>query len=433
MIRSSARCLLPALLLAAAAAPAFRPAAAHAAGPGQAAAYLLRADRLFDGRETRAGGIEVLVRDGKIEALGARVDAPPGTARIDLAGATLTPGLIDAHTHLTYSWDDTTHAPDFVRAYIGFPAVVAFEAARNARRTLEAGFTTVRDLGCSDYLDVALSQAIARGLTEGPRIVTSGPVYPSGGGGRTDIRWPPDGTVGSAPEMAEMVRRHLGQGCDWVKIFGTSGTWDDTTGAPYFTSDELHAAVEAAHPRGHWVAAHAMGLEGARRAVAAGVRSIEHGSRLDAALAGEMARKHVYLVPTLYHLEWYANHGKALGYSEGYGDRLEALEREQFASLALARRAGVAIGCGSDAVYSMHGENGMELVWLVKAGFTPTEALRAATLVNAELLGLEKVIGRIAPGYAADLAAFDGDPAMDITAVMRPVFVMRGGAVVRRP
>lgn len=399
----------------------------------QGQTYVISADRLFDGRDVRFGGVEVLVRDGKIDAVGARVDAPAGAERIHLAGATLTPGLIDAHTHLTYSWDDTTRAPDFVTAYLGFPAIVAFQAARNARRTLEAGFTTVRDLGCYDYLDVALSQAIARSLTEGPRVVTSGPIYPPGGGGRTDIHWPPDGTAANAMEMAKKAREHIGQGCDWIKIYETSGTWDDTTGAPYYTTEELRAAVEASHPRGHGVAAHVMGLEGARRAVAAGVRSLEHGSRIDEPLAREMARKHVYLVPTLYHLEWYKNHGKALEYSEGYGDRLDALQRDQFASLARARRAGVAVGCGSDAVYSMHGENGMELVWMVKAGFTPLEALRAASTVNAELLGLEKEIGRIAPGYAADLAAFDGDPTTDITAVMRPVLVMRGGTIVRRP
>jgi imidazolonepropionase-like amidohydrolase len=425
-VRSTQPVLLAALLAFAAPAASFSPAPSHAA------AYVILADRLFDGRDVRPGPVEVLVRDGKIEAIGARVDAPDGAERIDLSGATLAPGLIDAHTHLTYSWDDTTRAPDFVTPYLGFPAVVAFQAARNARLTLEAGFTTVRDLGCNDYLDVALSQAIARGLTEGPRVVTGGPIYPPGGGGRTDIRWPPDGTAANAMEMAKKAREHIGQGCDWVKIYETSGTWDDTTGAPYYTTEELRAAVDAAAPR-HWVAAHVMGLEGARRAVAAGVRSIEHGSRIDESLAREIAKKHVYLVPTLYHLEWYKNHGKALEYSEGYADRLDALAKEQFQSLARASRAGVKVGCGSDAVYTMHGENGMELVWMVKAGFTPVEALRAATVVNAELLGLEKEIGRIAPGYAADLAAFTGDPTSDITAVMRPVLVMRGGTIVRRP
>lgn len=420
--------LVPALVLATLASA---PAPGGAQAPSRA--YLITADRLFDGREVRPGPIEVLIRDGKIVAVGTRVEAPPEAERIGLPGATLTPGLIDAHTHLTYSWDDTTHAPDFTAAYLGFPAVVAFQAARNARLTLEAGFTTVRDLGCNDYLDVALSEAIARGLTEGPRVITSGPLYPPGGGGRTDIHWPPDGAAANAMEMAKKAREHIGQGCDWLKIYETSGTWDDTTGAPYYTTEELRAVVDAVAPRGHWVAAHVMGLEGARRAVAAGVRSIEHGSRIDDALAREMARRHVYLVPTLYHLEWYKNHGVALEYSKGYGDRLDALQREQFASLARARRAGVAVGSGSDAVYTMHGENGMELVWMVKAGFSPVEALRAATAVNAELLGLDGTLGRIAPGYAADLAAFEGDPAADITAVMRPVFVMREGKIARRP
>ena len=225
----------------------------------------------------------------------------------------------------------------------------------------------------------------------------------------------------------------MSDGCDWSQMYVTSGTFDDTTGVPYYTTEEIRTAVDVAHPRGHWVAAHVMGLEGARRAVAAGVRSIEHGSRLDDATVREMARKHIFLVPTLYHLDWYARHGAALGYVEGYTDRLGALQRQQFASLARARRAGVAVACGSDAFYSMHGENGMELVWLVKAGFTPLEALRAATRVNAELLGMEQDIGRIAPGYTADLAAFEGDLSSRIDAVMKPVFVMKGGRVIRRP
>lgn len=398
----------------------------------EAASTLIHCDRLFDGVSVQPGPAEVLVRDGRIVAVGAKVDAPADAQRIALGGATLTPGLIDAHTHITYSWNDTTKAPDFTSAYLGSPILVAFDAARDARRTLEAGFTTIRDMGSSDEIDVALSRVIARGLVEGPRIITSGPLYmPSGG--RTDIQWPRDGSAGSVQQIAEKSRIYLSDGCDWIKMYVTSGTWDDTTGVPFYTTEEIRTAVDIANPRGHWVAAHVMGFEGARRAVAAGVRSIEHGSRLDEATVREMARKHIYLVPTLYHLEWYARHGATLGYVEGYTDRLGALQKEQFASLARARRAGVTVACGSDAVYSMHGENGMELVWLVKAGFTPIEALRAATKVNAELLGLEKEIGRIAPGYAADLAAFEGNPTSDIDAVLKPVFVMKGGRVIRRP
>src|SRR5262249_14623254 len=156
------------------------------------------------------------------------------------------------------------------------------------------------------------------------------------------------------------------------------------------------------------------------------VRSLEHGSRLDQALVQEMARRHTWLVPTLYHLDWYSRHGKALGYAPGYEDRLKALMEIQFASLRRARAAGVAIGCGSDAVYSMHGENAQELIWLVKAGLKPIDALRSATSVNAALLGLDREIGRVAQGYAADLVAVPGDPTADITAVSRVAFVMKG-------
>jgi imidazolonepropionase-like amidohydrolase len=394
---------------------------------------LLECDRLFDGISlSGAGPTRVLVENGRVTAVGPSVSAPSGSERIDLTGMTLLPGFIDAHTHLSYLWSDTTRAPNFLGDYLGSPTVVAFEAARNAERTLQAGFTTVREMGASDAIDVALSQAVARGLVTGPRIVTAGPIYPPFGG-RPDVKWPPDGTAATAEEITRKTREYLGNGCDWIKIYVTGGTFDDTSGTPFYTGAEIRAAVEAAHPRDRWVAAHAMGLEGARRAVEAGVRSLEHGSRLDRATARAMARRGVYLVPTLYHLQWYSDHGSALGYSSGYAERLAALQKEQFASVRHAREAGVAVACGSDAVYSMHGENAWEIVWLARAGLTPAEALRSATSVNAALLGMEREIGRVAPGYAADLVAVPGDPTKEIDAVLRPAFVMKGGKIVRRP
>jgi len=405
-------------------------AAAEAAAPS---AIVIECDRLFDGRSIRPEGrTRVLVENGKITAVGPSIAMPSGAERIDLTGMTLLPGFIDAHTHLSYLWSDTTRAPTFLLDYLGSPIVTAFGAARNAEKTLRAGFTTVREMGSTDGIDVALAQAIASGYAEGPRIVTAGPIYPPGGG-RTDMTWPPDGTAATAEEITKKTREYIGQGCDWIKIYGTTGTFDDTSGTALYTTEEIRAAVEAAGPRGRWVAVHAMGLEGARRAVAAGVRSLEHGSRLDRATAREMARRGVYLDPTLYHMQWYSDHGVALQYSSGYAERLAALQKEQFASVRLAKQAGVAIACGSDAVYTMHGENAREIVWLTKAGLTPTEALRAATTVNASLLGLEQEIGRIAPGYAADFVAVPGDPTKEIEAVLHPAFVMKGGRIVTRP
>ncbi len=427
----------PAIHLAAVAALCLSLAPALHRDHAVAGSILLTADRLFDGRVLREGPVQVLVRDGKIETMalpGAhgtpRIDAP-GAERIDLPGHTLLPGFIDAHTHLTYLWSDTTHAPNYLGDYLGSPIVVAFEAARNAEKTLRAGFTTVRQLGASDDVDLALAQAIDRGLTPGPRIVAAGAIYPPFPG-RADIRWPPDGTAATRQEIVAKAREYLGRGYAWVKIYETSGTWDDTTGVPYYTRDELAGAVEAAALRG-WVAAHCMGLEGARRAVAAGVRSIEHGSRLDRAVVRDMARRGIFLVPTLYHLQWYADHGAALEYGPGYGDRLAALQKEQFDSVGRARAAGVKIACGSDAVYAMHGENAQEIIWLTKAGLTPVEALRSATAVNAELLDLEGEIGCLAPHAAADIIAVPGDPTRDINLVSRVAFVMKGGHVVRRP
>lgn len=394
---------------------------------------LIECERLFDGVSDRVRGrTQVLIRDGWIVEMGATLEAPADAEHILLDGMTLSPGLIDAHTHITYSWNDTTRAPDDLKEFFSGPVLTVFAAAQNAKHTLEAGFTTIRDLGSIDGNDVQLSQAIQRGYTVGPRIITSGQIHLPWVG-RADTRFPRGGQSATREEIVERTRDYLSNDCDWIKIFATSGTYADTTGVPYYTTDEIRAAVEVAHPRGHWVAAHVMGLEGARRAVEAGVRSLEHGSRLDEALVKRMASEHVYLVPTLYHLEWYTRHGKALEYSEGYAERLSALQRTQFASLALARKAGVPIGCGSDAIYTMHGENAQELVWLVKAGMSPIEALRAATSVNAELLGLEKEIGRIATGFAADLVAFPGDPSQDISVVANPSFVMKGGRVIKRP
>ncbi|HEX7078501.1 MAG TPA: amidohydrolase family protein [Candidatus Eisenbacteria bacterium] len=408
--------------------PAAPPARADGAG-----AVLIECDRLYDGLSARATGpTRVLVQDGRIAKIGPTVEAPPGAERVALGGMTLLPGLIDAHTHLSYLWADTTRAPNFLNDYLGSPIAVAFAAAKNAEKTLRAGFTTVRDCGAMDGIDLALSRAIAAGLAEGPRIVTSGPLYPPSGG-RPDVTWPPGGTVSSAEEITRKTRDYLGQGCDWIKIYETGGTYDDTSGTPFYTTEEIRAAVTAAAASGHWVAAHVMGLEGAKRAVLAGVRSIEHGSRLDRPTAQSMARQGIYLDPTLYHLQWYADHGAALGYAPGYADRLAALQREQFASLRIARDAGVKIASGSDAVYTMHGENGRELVWLVKAGLSPVEALRAATSTNAALLGLDHEIGRVAEGYAADLIAVPGDPTKDIDAVRKPAFVMKGGRVIVRP
>ena len=428
MLRECAR---PALMVFHVAALFIAPHAARA--QERPSTVLLECERLYDGTSERAAGpTRLLVRDGRIAQVGPNVEAPAGAERIVLSGMTVTPGLIDAHTHLSFIWKDTTTAPSFASFYLQSPIVRAFETAQNAEKTLLAGITTVREMGTDDGIDVALSEAVARRLVRGPRIVSSGPLYPPSGG-RPDIRWPPDGTVANREEIVRKTREYIGGGCDWIKMFATGGTFDDTTATPWFTADEIRTAVETAGARGHWVAAHAMGQVGARNAVAAGVRSIEHGSRLDKEIVRDMARKGIYLVPTLYHLEWYALHGEVMRYAPGYKERLAALQKEQFASLALARKSGVQVACGSDAVFSMHGENAQELVWLVRAGMTPVEALRAATSVNAALLGLDKEIGRIAPGYAADLAAFPGDPTRDIQAVTRAAFVMKDGSVVKRP
>ena len=392
---------------------------------------LITAARLFDGTsgEVITPGA-VLVAGERIVATGADARDAVADVHTALGDVTILPGLIDAHTHLSYLWQDTTSAPDFLSDYLGSPILVAFAAARNAERTLHVGFTTVREMGSTDGIDLALAAGVEHGLIDGPRILTAGPLYPPGGG-RGDMTWPPDGTVRSREEIVARTREYIGQGCDWIKIYATSGTYDDTTGVPFFTEDEMAAAVEVAHAQHRWVAAHVMGLDGARRAVRAGVRSLEHGSRLDVDVVAEMARRGTFLIPTLFHLEWYTRHGHELAYATGFEERLAALQSIQFASVRLARDAGVRIVAGSDAVYSMHGENAGEIVWLVNAGLTPVEALRAATSTAAALLGLEERIGRIAPGFDADIIAVRGDPTQHIADVQRVAFVMTRGRIAR--
>jgi len=396
---------------------------------------VLRAARLFDG----TGGevlspATVIVEGERIAAVGRSLPVPEGARVIELGDATLTPGLIDLHTHLTdrfgVHWEEallTTTPPE-----------AALWGARNARDTLMAGFTTCRDMGPTwPYVDVELRDAIEAGAVPGPRLLVAGN-YVSSTGGAGDARQfsiyvdvPIVRNLADGPdEIVKAVRTHLKQGADFVKILATGAVLSKgiPPGSQQYSDEEIRAAVVEADRWGRQVAAHAHGAEGIKAAIRAGVRTVDHGSYLDDEAVEMLRGSGTYYVPTLYTSEIIetSEHVPA-----SQKERERQVREVQDAGFRRALAAGIPIGMGSDAAVIPHGENARELGARVRLGESPAAALASATRVNAEILGLESSIGTIEPGKLADLAAFAGDPLSDITALERPVLVMKGGVVYR--
>jgi imidazolonepropionase-like amidohydrolase len=310
--------------------------------------------------------------------------------------------------------------------------VTVFLAQENARRTLETGVTTVRDLGSWEYTDLAMRALIERGAMVGPRMFVSG--Y---GLSITRARSQPGGApprpgqADGPAEVARVARQQLAAGADWIKMYGSTGSDQDVTGFQTFGLDEMRAAVEVAHRAGKRIAIHSYGPDGARDAVRAGANSVEHATDMDDATLAEMARRGTVYVPTVDHNRYYVAHRAEYGYDQAVVDRLEGYTARNLATLRRAVRARVPIAMGSDAVFTGFGENTRELEWFVKAGMTPAEALASATTTGAKLLGMERRLGAVAPGYFADIVAVEGDPLADVGAVVRGVrWVMKGGRVV---
>ena len=341
-----------------------------------------------------------------------------GTAT-DLSRYTAIPGLIDVHTHLTYVLDNRVSQP-------GRASAVVYLARENARKTLETGVTTVRDLGASEYADIAMRDLINNGQMAGPRMFVAG--Y---GLSITRGRAASPGTADGPSEVQRVVRQQIGAGADWVKMYGSTGSAREVTGLQTFPYEEMKAAADAAHALGKRIAIHSYGPEGARDAVRAGADSVEHAAGMDDATIAEMARRKIFYVPTIDHNRYYADNYLKLNYPAKAVDDLNGFIQRNLETARKAFRAGVRIAMGSDAVYTMFGENTRELGWFVKAGMTPEEALRTATTNAAELLGMPETLGAIRPGAIADLAAVEGDPLVDIQAVILKVrWVMKGGEVV---
>ena len=395
---------------------------------------VLRAARMLDVESGRMLEDAVVVVEGERIAAVNPATPPAGAEVIDLGDRTLLPGLMDLHVHLTAQLE-----PGFVyRAVTDTAADAAFRAAANARKTLMAGFTTVRDAGSGDFVDVALAEAVEKGLVPGPRVI---PVGHSLGitGGHCDVtgfapgileQGPEAGVVDGPWEAVEAVRYQIKHGARWIKVCATAGvlSFEGPVGAQQLTDEELRAIVEEAARHGVKVAAHAHGTEGILAAVRAGVASIEHGSMLTDEAIALMKERGTYLVPTTYladaiDLEVLPPPIRA---------KAESVLPVAKESVRRAIRAGVPIAFGTDAAVYPHGDNARELATLVERGMTPLEALRTATLHAAALLGVDDR-GVIAPGRLADLVAVDGDPLADISVTERVSFVMQGGKVHKAP
>jgi imidazolonepropionase-like amidohydrolase len=393
----------------------------------------VRFGKLWDAKGKLWTNAIVIVEGDKI--LSVTTDAaaiPAGADTIDLSKYTGLPGLIDVHTHMTMYTDETPGQPMLKQITSNPPAVEVFLARKGALRTLEAGVTTVRDLSADQYMDIAMRDLINAGEMTGPRMFVSGyGLYASQTPYKKEGSIPGGVFADGVPEVLKAVRQQVAAGVDLIKMYCSTGTDDDVTGFETYTYEEMKAAVDMAHKFGKKIAVHSYGPDGARDAVRAGADSVEHATDMDEATILEMVKRGTFYVPTIDHNRYYIENGDKIGYAPGYKERLQAFIPRNLETARRAFKAGVKIAMGSDAIYTMFGQNTRELGWFVKAGMTPEQALQTATGNAAALLGKEKEFGAVAPGYFADLVAVDGDPLADINVALNNVkWVMKDGAVV---
>jgi imidazolonepropionase-like amidohydrolase len=406
-------------------------------GFGQAPRHVaVHAGHLLDVKSGKVLADQMLViEDGKIISVGPTTDAKPAAdaMRIELPDATVLPGLIDAHTHLTmeprFGYDQLA---------ISVPRQ-ALTGAKNARLTLLAGFTTVRNVGAQNFTDVALRDAINAGDVPGPRMMVSGPAL-SITGGHCDNNMLPfeyhatdGGVADGVAAVQHKVRENIKYGADLIKVCATGGVLSlgDNPQASQYTLEEMKAIVADAHRLGRKVAAHAHGAEGIRWAAEAGVDSIEHGSYIDDTGIAVMKEHGTYLVPTLYLGDWMIDNAGLTRLPPPLLAKAREVIPAARKNIAHAFASGVKVAFGTDAAVYPHGLNAHEFAVMVRLGLTPLQAIQAATLNAADLLGWSGKVGTLEPGAWADIVAVEGDPTKDVTTLERVRFVMKGGEVVK--
>jgi imidazolonepropionase-like amidohydrolase len=380
----------------------------------------------------------ILVRDDQIVQVGSAIASPQDARVIDLGDATITPGLIDLHTHLTdredLHWEDV-----LVKTT---PGQAALAGARNARVTLLAGFTTCRDMGPTwPYVDVDLRGAIDSGMVPGPRLAVAGN-YVSATGGAGDARQFSiyvdvpivQNLADSADEVVKAVRTNFKHGADFIKILVTGAVLSKglPPGAQQYSEEEIRAAVTEARRWGREVAAHAHGIDGIKAAIRAGVRTVDHGSYLDDEAVGMLkSARSTFFVPTLYTTAAIDETGADRGIPAAEIERSRQIRQVKESAFRRALAAGVPIGFGTDAAVIPHGRNAREFGERVRLGESPMRAIQSATRINAEILGWSDRIGTLEPGKLADIIAVSGNPLSDISAMERVRFVMKGGQIHR--
>ncbi len=406
------------------------------AQPAAPKVIVIKAGRVLDVRTGQMlNNTFILIEGERITAVGANLTVPAGAEVIDLKNMTLLPGLIDSHTHLTF-------APG-LGGVTGITQSIprqTLTGAKNARITLMAGFTTVRNVGAAGYSDIALRDAINAGDVPGPRIVASGPSLGITGGHCDDnfLPWEfhhkADGVADGVEGVTAKTREVIKYGANVIKFCSTGGVLSlgDDPKAAEFTLEEMKVIVAEAHRLGRKVAAHAHGGEGLKQAVLAGVDSIEHGTYIDDEGIRLMKEKGTYLVPTIYLTDWFMENYPSLGLPPQIIAKAREVMPAMKKNLTHAIQQGVPVAFGTDAAVYPHGLNGREFAVLVRMGLTPIQSIQTATVHASKLLGWEDRIGAIEAGKLADLIAVEGDPTKDVTELERVKWVMKGGMVFKK-